>query len=205
MCCVGFFFRSANISSQYNIFYHVWYHLTRHLQVDERVTHAETLGILNHACVLWGGRWHFPGMSRVPEMMDWLLDGWSAQARVKQTEQDGDRWCTNRGQKTGKLEFMGREFGAVMKIHGFFSSGHLSPLQREAAAEYRCRHVSLEAAAMKISDQWYIVIVELLKQKIPCIMYKSSFSEPDAWSRHRMKCSRCLQHEQNFQIPSHKR
>lgn len=51
-----------------------------------------------------------------------------------------------------------------MKIHGFFSSGHLSPLQREAAAEYRCHHVSLEAAAMKKSDKLDIVVVELLKK-----------------------------------------
>lgn len=46
----------------------------------------------------------------------------------------------------------------------FFSSGHLSPLQREAAAEYRCDHVSLEAAAMKKSEKLYIVVVELLKK-----------------------------------------
>lgn len=37
----------------------------------------------------------------------------------------------------------------------FYSSGHLSPLQREAAAEYRCHHVSFEPAAMRKSDKMY--------------------------------------------------
>lgn len=57
----------------------------------------------------------------------------------------------------------------------FFSSGHLSPLQRGAAAEYRCHHVSSEAAAMKKSDKLYIVVVELLKKKYRVFCVKAAF------------------------------